>query len=324
MKRRDFIALSGSAMLWPSAAIAQAGGMRTVGVLDPNGLNTEQRRLAAFRQGLAALGWTEGKKVQFAMRYANGEVARLPALAADLVSARPDAILAINSPSVLALRRLTHSIPIVFVSVTDPVGQGFVASLARPGGNITGFSNYDFAMVSKWLQLLKEIAPRLARVVVLYDLMVSSYRGYISSIETAARSAKIEAIAVPVRDVADIQQIADLGRKPGTGLITLPSTATGNYRSEIIQLAARLKLPALYTTPLWTPVGGLMSYTDDPEADARRAASDVDRILRGTKPGDLPVENPIKYALSINLKTAQALDLTVPQSLLIQADEVIR
>lgn len=327
MKRRDFVLSGGAALARVPPALAQsAGGMRTVGVLDPNLGKQEQPRIAAFRAGLAALGWTEGRNVRFDIRYADGDLARLSSVAAELVNAAPAAILAINSPSVLALRSRTRSIPIVFVSASDPVSLGLVASLARPGGNITGFSNYDSAMGSKWLQLLKEIAPNITRVVVLYDLKVPSYRGFVPSIDTAARSARIQVVALPIRTAEDIQQIAALGRKPGTGLIVLPSNATGDpgHRGQIISIAAHAHLPAIYATPLWTPIGGLMSYTDDPELDARRAASDVDRILRGVKPADLPVQNPIKYRLSLNLKTAKALGLTVPQSLLIQADQVIR
>jgi len=327
MRRRDFIALSGAvSMAWPRPANAQqTAGVRKIGVLDPNRNDTgEQARLTAFRQGLASLGWTEGQNVRFEIRFANSDLERLPSLAADLVNAAPDVIFAVNSPSVLALRTRTHSIPIVFMSASDPVRLGLVASLARPGGNITGFSNFDFAMGSKWLQLLEEISPHITRVAIPYDPKIPSYRGFVPSIESAAKSAGIEAIALPIRSVDELHRVADLIGKPGTGLIALPSNATGDYNDEIIGLAARRRLPAIYWSRTLTLAGGLMSYTADAVADARRAASYVDRILRGTKPADLPVQNPTKYRLSINVKTAKAIGLTVPQSLLVQADEVIR
>jgi len=328
MKRRDLVALLGSVtMSWPCAAVAQqTGGMRKIGVLFNSAPNepTNAVRLTAFRQALQALGWTEGGNVKFEVRNGNGDDKHLSDVATELVTSAPDAILAASSVVVLALKRHTHEIPIVFVGVSDPVGQGLVASLARPGGNVTGFSNFDFAMATKWLQLLKEIAPAATRVALVFNPGVPSYRGFLGAAEAAAKSAGIAATELRLAQAADLGRVAALGRKPDIGLIVLPNIWANIHRDEVVRAVARKRLPAIYSQPGFTPLGGLMTYTIDPIADSRGAASYVDRILRGAKPGELPVQNPVKYDLSINLKTAKALGLTVPQSLLIQADEVIK
>ena len=327
MRRRDLITLLGGATIaWPSIAMAQQpAGVRKIGVLATAANDRAlQARLAAFRQGLAARGWTEGQNVQFDTRYAGGDLQRFEIVATELVKSAPDAILAVSNGAVTPLKQRTRSIPIVFVGVIDPVGGGYVSSLSQPGGNITGFSMYDVDFLTKMLQLLREIAPRTTRAGLAYFSTASWAGRAIRSIEAAVKSARIDAIELPLRSVNDFQRIARLGDEPDTSLIVFPSPFALVHRAEIVKLAARYRLPAIYGLPDFTPTGGLMSYNSNLTESFRQAASYVDRILRGAKPGDLPVQNPTKYTLSINLKTAKALGLTVPQSLLIQADEVIK
>ena len=300
--------------------------MRRVGVLQATAENDPetQARTKAFRQGLAALGWTEGRDILIDYRYAAGDAARIKAYAAEMVSAGPDLILANSTPVVAALRQ-GNPLPIVFVQVTDPIGQGFVASLARPGGNITGFTAFEPAMGSKWLAMLKEIAPGVARVALMFNPDTAPFaRMFWQPVEDAAPSFDVKPIQAPVRDVGEIEHaIEALARDGNGGLMVLPDISTTNHRDLIIALAARHRLPAVYPFRYFAANGGLMSYGIDVADVYRRAASYVDRILKGEKPSDLPVQAPTKFELVINLKTAKALGLTVPISMQQRADEVI-
>jgi putative ABC transport system substrate-binding protein len=283
-----------------------------------------QARTKAFRQGLAALGWAEGRNILIDYRYAAGDAARIKAHAAEMVSAGPDLILAASTPVMAALRQ-GNPLPIVFVQVTDPIGQGFVASLARPGGNITGFTPFEAAMGSKWLAILKEIAPGVARVALMFNPDTAPFAGmFWQPVEDAAPSFDVKPIQAPVRDVGEIERaIEALARDGNGGLIVLPDISTTNHRDLIIALGARHRLPAVYPFRYFAANGGLISYGSDVADVYRRAASYVDRILKGDKPSDLPVQTPTKFELVINLKTAKALGLTVPISMQQLADEVI-
>ena len=327
IRRREFITLLGVAAAWPIAARAQQGGrMRRVGVLQATAENDQetQARTKAFRQGLAALGWTEGRDILIDYRYATGDAARIKAYAAEMVSAGPDLILANSTPVVAALRQGTPP-PIVFVQVTDPIGQGFVASLARPGGDITGFTSFEPAMGTKWLAMLKEIAPGLARVALMFNPDTASFaRLFWQPVEDAAPSFDVKPIQAPFRDAGEIEHaIEALARDANGGLMVLPDISATNHRDLIIALAARHRLPAVYPFRYFAANGGLMSYGINVADVYRRAASYVDRILKGEKPSALPVQAPTKYELIINLKTAKTLGLDVPDKLLATADEVI-
>jgi putative ABC transport system substrate-binding protein len=331
VKRRAFVAVLGGAAAWPLAGHAQQPErLRRVGVLTPYGENdpSAQPLLTAFAQALERFGWVEGKNIQIDYRFAAGDPALFKTYAAELVGLAPDAILASSSPPIVALRQQTHTIPIVFAAVGDPVGQGFVQSLARPGGNITGFSSADAPLYGKWLQLLKQIAPDVTRVAVIFNPdakpTAALFNASIEAIEAAAPPLGITVTLAPVRDDAEIETaIAALAREPGGGLIDFPDAGfTTTHRDVIIAAAARHRLPMIG----WHAVsrsGGLMSYWFDPADSFVAAASYIDRILRGAKPADLPVQQPTKYSLIINLQTANALGLTLPQSLLQRADEVI-
>jgi putative ABC transport system substrate-binding protein len=328
MRRREFITLlGGAAASWPLAARAQQPDrVRRIGVLmsfsesDPDA----QALLSAFVQALPALGWTDGRNVRIDTRWAGGEANQLKAHAVELVSLKPDAILVAGTLGLLALRQETRSIPIVFVQVGDPVESGLVASLAHPGGNITGFTTFEHAIGGKWLALLKEIAPRIGRVAVILNPENATHPGLLRAIETLAPSSGVQVTPVRVRDAGDIERAVNaFAPGPDPGLIVLPDAVTLVHRDLIIALAARYRLPATYPIRSFAMSGGLISYGYVAADLYRRAALYVDRILRGASPADLPIQAPTKFELVINLKTAKALGLDVPWFLQQRADEVI-
>ena len=328
MRRREFITLlGGAAAAWPLAARAQQGErMRRIGVLmtlaadDPEG----QARLTAFVQGLQELGWTDGRNVRIDYRWPAGDAERTRRYATELAALAPDVILAGGGSVVPSLLQATRTVPIVFTQTPDPVGAGFVNSLARPGGSATGFLSYEYGISAKWLELLKEIAPRVTRAAVIRDAAIASGTGQWGAIQTAAPSFGVEVSPVNLRDAGEIERdVAAFARSPNGGLILTASTLAVVHRDLIVTLAARHKLPAVYSSRFFVAAGGLISYGPDSIDPHRRAAAYVDRILRGEKPADLPVQAPTKYDLVLNLKTAKALGLDVPPPLLARADEVI-
>ena len=329
MKRREFVTLlCGAAVAWPLAARAQqADRMRRVGVLetraadDPEG----QARRALFLQGLQELGWTDGRNVRIDYRWAAADADRAHTYAAELVALAPDVILAAAGPSMAALRQITGTVPIVFANVIDPVGAGYVARLARPGGNATGFTLFEYSLSGKWLELLKEIAPNLTRIAILREPAQAAGIGQFAAIQaTTPTSLGVELSPIDVLDAGEIERdVAAFARESNAGLIVTGSSRAIGHRELIIMLAARHRLPAVYPFRYFVTGGGLTSYGPDPTEQFRRAAGYVDRILKGEKAADLPVQAPTKYELAINLKTANALGLTVPPSLLARADQVI-
>jgi ABC-type uncharacterized transport system substrate-binding protein len=327
MKRREFIAALGGAAAWPLAARAQQPErMRRIGVLmsvaadDAEG----QARIAAFLNGLEQFGWIDGRNVRIEARWGAGDADRVRRYAAELVAIAPDVILASGNATTGPMSQATRAVPIVFTLVPDPVGAGFVDSLARPGGNVTGFASFEYGISAKWLELLKEIAPPVTRVAIIRDAAISAGTGLFGAIQSVASSFGVEATAVNVRDAAEIERAITSFARPGnSGLIVTGSGLAVFHRDLIIALAAREKLPAVYFARTFVSSGGLISYGPDSIEPHRRAANYVDRILKGEKPADLPVQAPTKYELVINLKTAKALGLEVPQSLLARADEVI-
>jgi putative tryptophan/tyrosine transport system substrate-binding protein len=328
MRRRDFIkVVAGSACFWPFAARAQQpNGMRRIGVLmglaedDPEA----KARLAAFRQGLEKRGWSEGRNVRIDYRYAPAG-ARAQVLAQELVALQADVILAHSTPITAALQRESRTIPIVFAGVSDPLGSGFVASQPHPGGNITGVMQYEASVTGKWLAMLKEIAPGLDRAVFLANPKTATYYDfYLRAGEAPASSLGIEPVLTLVENAADIERaIESFARVPNGGLVLIPDTSTAVHRNLIIPLAARHRLPAVYWDRSLVAAGGLMSYGNDLVDSFRQAAAYVDRILRGDKPADLPVQAATRFETVVNLKAAKALGLTVPPGLLVAADEVI-
>ncbi len=329
MRRRDFmVLLGGAAGAWPRAVVAQSTDrVRRIGVLIGYGTSDPelQRHVAAFEQALEELGWTKGRNVRIDYRSFAGDTKLALAFARELVGLAPDVLVGSSTSGLAALRQATHAIPIVFVLVLDPVGQGFVPSLARPGGNITGFTNYEFSMAGKWLEMLEEIVPHLARVALLFKPETAPYAPlYLHSLEGAGRSLAVEVTASPVHDDTEIERaIAALGREASGGLIVVPDPFTSMHRKVIIELTARYRVPAVYPFRYFPASGGLLSYGADTIDPFRQAASYVDRILKGAKPGELPVQAPTKFELVINLKTAKALGVTIPALLLGSADEVI-
>jgi putative tryptophan/tyrosine transport system substrate-binding protein len=327
VKRREFITLSGGAAAWPLAARAQQPErMRRVGVLmsmaadDPEG----QARLVAFVQGLQESGWTVGRNVRLDIRWAAGQPELFRRYAAELVALAPDVILGAVSSSVRALLEVTRTIPIVFASATDPVGGGLIASLARPGGNVTGFSIQEFGLRAKSLEFLKEHAPHLARVAVLRDSTTTGGAAQFAAVQAVAPAFRIESTSIDTHDSDEIERaITVFAREPNGGLIVTTGAGAEAHRELIVKLAARHGLPAIYPYRYWVTGGGLMSYGPDVFDQYRRAATYVDRILKGEKPADLPVQAPTRYELVVNLKTAKALGLEVPAVLLARADEVI-
>jgi putative ABC transport system substrate-binding protein len=327
-RRREFITLfGGAAATWPLVARAQqAGAVRRIGVLtglaanDPEG----QARIAAFLQGLEESGWSVGRNVRIDIRWSAGNAADTRKYAAELVALAPDIILASTTPAVAALLQATRTIPIVFTVVADPVGAGFVDSLARPGGNATGFITFEYGLAAKWPELLKEIAPGTTRAAVLRDPAITAGIGQFAAIQTAAPSLGMEIVPVNVRDPGEIERgVAAFARVPNGGVIVTGSPLLALHRDLIIMLTARHKLPAVYNTRYFVADGGLMAYGPDLVGQHRPAARYVDRILKGEKPADLAVQTPTKYELVINLKTAKALGIDVPPTLLARADEVI-
>jgi putative ABC transport system substrate-binding protein len=327
--RREFITLVGGAAAWPLAARAQQGErMRRIGVLMPLAADDPvgQARIAALREGLEKLGWIEGRNIRIDTRWmTTGDVESMQRFAKELVALQPDLIVTQSTPITATLLQETRTIPIVFALVADPIGSGFVASFAKPGGNVTGFVTIEPTMAGKWLELLKEIAPRAARVAFLFNPATATYFEYwLNPFKAAAVSFAVEAIAAPVRDRSELESvIAEQARTPNGGLVVMPDTFTDTHRVEITSLAARYRLPAVYPYRQFTAVGGLLSYGDDLIDNFRRAPTYVDRILKGEKPSELPVQAPIKFDLVINLKTAKALGLDVPLHLQQRADEVI-
>jgi putative tryptophan/tyrosine transport system substrate-binding protein len=327
MRRRELITLLGGAAVWPLAARAQQPErMRRIGVLmnlaadDTEG----QSRLIAFVQGLQQLGWSDGRNMRIDTRWAAGDVDRFRKYADELLALAPDVILASATPSVLAVQQVTRAVPIVFVGVADPVGAGLVDSLAHPGGSATGFSVFEFGISAKWLELLKEIAPGVRRAAVIRDSGLATGVGQLAAIQTAAPSFGVELSPVGVRDAGEIERvITRFAQGSNGGLIVTGSPLTAVHRDLIIALAAKHRLPAVYPYRYFATTGGLISYGADLTDQYRRAAGYVDRILKGDKAGDLPVQAPTKYELVINLKTAKTLGLDVPPQLLARADEVI-
>ena len=325
MRRREFITLlGGSAAAWPLTVRAQQSErMRRIGVLDAVPGDDPQSRIrhAAFLQGLGDLGWKVGRNLQIDFRVGP---ARYPGYVAELVALAPEVILAIGSSVVGPLLAATRTVPVVFVQVSDPVGAGFVPSLARPGGNATGFTLFEFGISAKWIELLKEVAPRVTRVAVLLDSNSPTGFGQLGAIQSMAPSLGVEISPINIRDAAEIERgVAAFARGSNDGLIALPGLQQIMHRELIIALAARQKLPAVYPYRYHATSGGLICYGPDELEQYQQAAGYVDRILRGEKPGDLPVQAPTKYNLVINLKTAKALGLEVPPTLLARADEVI-
>jgi ABC-type uncharacterized transport system substrate-binding protein len=330
MRRREFVTLlGGTAAAWPIAARAQQGDqMRRIGMLmgyaedDPEA----QAWVAAFREGLQKLGWTDGRNIRIDIRWAKpGDAAAMQRFAKEFTALQPELVLSSNTPATAAMLKETRSIPLVFAVVADPIKSGFVASIPRPGGNATGFSTIEPTMAGKWVELLKEIAPRINRAAFLFNPVLATWAdNYIGPFKNAAASFGVEAIVVPIRDPSGLESvIAAQARMPSSGLIVLPDPLTVTRRVEITSLAARYQLPAVYGLRFFTDAGGLLSYGHDQTDNFRRASTYVDRILKGAKPSDLPVQAPVKFALTINLKAAKALDLNVPLQLQQRADEVI-
>jgi putative tryptophan/tyrosine transport system substrate-binding protein len=328
MRRRAFITLLGGApVIWPLAARAQQGErMRRIGVLMPSAADDPefQARITAFLQGLAQLGWLDGRNVRIDTRWGAGDSERIRKYVAELVALAPDVILANSSAAIAPLLQATRTVPIVFTGVADPVGAGYVDSLARPGGNATGFLVWEYSIAAKWLELLKDVAPGVTRAAVLRESAIAAGPGQFGVIQAAAPSLGVELRVVDTRDAGEIERaITAFAQGANGGLIVTGSPAAVFHRGLIVALAARHRLPAVYFQRPFVAVGGLISYGSDPIVQYRHAAGYVDRILKGERPADLPVQAPTKYELIINLKTAKALGLEIPSSVLARADEVI-
>jgi putative ABC transport system substrate-binding protein len=328
MRRREVMTLlGGTAATWPLIARAQQPErMRRIGVLTILAEDDPQTnaRLTGFRQGLERRGWSEGRNIHIDYRFAASRPNQYEPLVKELIALQPDVILAQSTPVVATLQRQNRAIPIVFVTVSDPIGSGFIASLARPGGNLTGVQLYEESITGKWLAMLKEIAPRLARAALIANPKTTAYDYFLRSAKAIAPSLAIEFVPSHVETVADIERVIEsFARVPDGGLVLPPDSTNTLHRDIIIALAARHHLPAVYSERFWVVAGGLMSYGTDQVDSFRLAASYVDRILRGDKPADLPVQAPTKFETAVNLKTAKALGITVPPGLLVAADEVI-
>jgi len=329
MRRREFITLiGGSAATWPLVARAQQGGrMRRIGVLmafpenDPQGA----ARVAAFQESLRKLGWAQGRNIQLDTRWAGADTETIKQFAKELIALRPDLILSNSTPTTKALLQQTHTIPIVFAVVTDPIGSGFVKSFARPGGNVTGLTNIEPTMGGKWVELLKQVAPRITRVAMIFNPKTATYAEFfLKPFRSAAANLGVEPIVAPVRDKSELEPVfAAQARAANSGLAVMTDSFTSVHRAEIVSLAAHYRLPAIYPFRFFVKLGGLLSYGNDLIDNFRRAAAYADSILKGSKPSELPIQAPVKFELAINLKTARALGLSVPPNLLPRADEVI-
>jgi len=326
MRRREFFTFVGGAAAWPLAAHAQQPAqMRRVGVLESAGIETDQQAgVAVFKEVLRQLGWVEGRNVRLEVRWSGADPVKARKNAEELVALQTDVIVVTGALGLQMLLQTTHSVPTVFNSIADPVGSGYIDSLARPGGNATGFVLFDYALTAKWMELLKEIAPTVTRVAVLRDPSLTVGVGQIAVIQYVAPSVGMEVTAISMRDAREIEQdIAKFASSPNGGLILTASALSVVHRDLVVGLAAKHKLPAVYHRRYFVTAGGLMSYGSEIDEQFRGAARYVDRILKGEKPANLPVQAPTKYELVINRKTAQALGLTVPPSLLTRADDVI-
>jgi putative ABC transport system substrate-binding protein len=325
MRRREFIDLiCGAAIAWPLAGRAQSlDRPRRIGVLILSKVNADLR-IETIQHGLENLGWTDGRNVHIEYRRAEGDAAKVSAFAKELVEQQPDVLLVQGSVAVQAVLRETSNIPIVFVHVVDPVGQGFVVSAARPGGNVTGFSNYEHSMGGKWLALLKEMTPDLTRVALVANPGTTPYAALFRSVEAFASRLGIELLSAPVHNITELENaFSARSGEPGSALLVLPDVFTSSHSELVVELAARYRVPAMYCYSFFARSGGLISYAVDPEEPFGQAPAYVNRILRGERPGDLPVQGPTKFELVINLKTAKVLGLKVPNTLLVAADEVI-
>ena len=320
--------LGSAAITWPLAADGQqAPQIRRIGVLMAlaEGDREGKAWTAAFQEELQKLGWSENRNIKIDYRWAGGDAESREQTAKELIARQPELVVTHNAPTTQAVMQETKTIPIVFANVSYPVGRGFVASFSRPGGNITGFVSFESSLGGKWLELLKEIAPGVHRVAFLFNPTTTSFAEYfLGPFKVAARSFAVDAIASPVHDVSELETVvATLAREPNGGLIVMPETFLNVHRSEVLSLAVDHKLPAIYPYRFYAEIGGLLSFGSDPLNNFRHAATYVDRVLRGEKPADLPVQAPTKYELVVNLKTAKALGLTVPPALFARADEVI-
>ena len=326
MKRREFIfAVGGAAVTWPlSAQAQQTDRARRIGVLMNNDGADQRASYAAFMQFLKELGWADGGNLRVDSRWANGSASDIRKYAEELAALAPDVIVVTGTAGLAPIIQVAPTVPIVFANVADPVGAGFVNSMSRPGGNVTGFVQFEYSLSAKWLELLKQVAPDLARVAVLRDPAITSGIGQFAVIQSVATSIGVEVVAINVRDASEIEQSVEaFARLPNGGLILTASALATTHRNLIIALAAKYKLPAMYYRRYYAASGGLISYGYDVFQQYRGAAGYVDRILKGEKPANLPVQAPTKYELIINLKTAKAMGLTVPPALLARADEVI-
>jgi putative ABC transport system substrate-binding protein len=326
MRRRQLIAILGAALAAPHGVAFAQDRMRRVGVLlsQFEGSDEAKDRIAAIQEGLRKFGWIEGRNIRIDTRYSDGSADRMRANAAELVQQSPDVLFASATSSLAALQKATVTIPIVFAQVTDPVGAGFVKSLARPGGNITGFTQHEFSIGIKWLELLKELAPQTSHVAIIYDPQNPATAGYRSAIKTGGSSFQVQLSEHPVRDAAEIERaIGAVAGRPNSGFVILPGPAPSVRRDLVVALANRHRLPAVYPFRYWVTSGGLASYGIDNIDLHRQAASYVDRILKGEKPSELPIQNATKFELIINLKTAKTLGINPPNALLARTDEVI-
>lgn len=327
MRRREFILIGSAAACWPLAARAQQPvGMPRIGVLMGIGDRDPEAkpRVEALQTGLRELGWTEGHNIHLDYRWTAGDPDLAQQFAKEIVALKPNVIVVHSTPAVKALRQLTSTTPMVFVLIADPIGSGFVTSLAHPGGNLTGFMNVDAPMAGKWLGLIKEIAPKVSRIALVYNPRTSPYQSYLKSFDEAAQAFAVQANPTPVLDAAEVERsLTALGQQPDSGLFVVPDVFVQVHRDLIIKLAEKYRLPAIYPYRFFPESGGLMSYGIDTVIVFRQAASYVDRILKGTQPSDLPVQAPTNFQLVVNLKAAKAIGLSIPESFLVRVDQVI-